>query len=804
MNLQKRLGAVVLSLLITLMVNGQSNIVMQSDFEANSIVYGWDFQHSCCSYSLTRSNLVRRTGNNSMRVELRRWDADVEGSKRAEIVENSNPFPPNPDQRWFAFSNFLPADFQRDSAYDLLAQWVAVASATRQTPTPPLSLQIFRGDWVLVVRYDSVDINQDRGANIRTRMINLGPWQRGVWNDWVFYYEPSDSDQGLIRVWRNNQLLLEYRGKNYYKGAFSPFFKVGIYKWAWAAGWNVPAETSVINSRVYFVDNVRVGNRNAILNDFVIPSPAPTNALPIVYGGNNQVSNATIDRATINGSASYDTDGTIVEYRWTQESGPNVAALETPNSPITRMTGLVQGMYRFRLTARDNAGGVAYGFVNVEQQGFSTANLMPIVQTGPTRIVSLPTTTSFLSASGTYDPDGSIVGYTWTQESGPAPATIVSPNSISTNISGLVRGNYYFRLTATDNRGGMATGYVQVFVDSSGTGTPVTTNQLPVPVTNSNQTITLPTNSVTLDGRASYDPDGLVTRYTWVQLTGPRSSPMSTPSAPVTSVNWMTLAGDYTFRLFITDDRGASAGSQVITIKVNPEGTPPPVDTTTPPPTGGGPISGVNLPPIASAGINQTITLPTNSVTLNGTGSYDPDGRITRYTWVQLTGPKSAPMSGPFAALNTINWMIEGTYSYQLFVTDDSAATSRSPIVFVTVLPAPVAGMNAGGAAGVDQNPDAVLAENGRFVSNGLVGVKAFPNPFQKQLQVAIGEKFKGRAVIQLLSQDGVIVHREFVEMDGRPVIKDISLGHLASGTYVLQVLSADGRTRYVNKILKQ
>ena len=46
-----------------------------------------------------------------------------------------------------------------------------------------------------------------------------------------------------------------------------------------------------------------------------------------------------------------------------------------------------------------------------------------------------------------------------------------------------------------------------------------------------------------------------------------------------------------------------------------------------------------NQPPVANAGTDQTITLPINSVTINGSGSSDPDGSISTYLWTKISGP---------------------------------------------------------------------------------------------------------------------------------------------------------------------
>ena len=49
--------------------------------------------------------------------------------------------------------------------------------------------------------------------------------------------------------------------------------------------------------------------------------------------------------------------------------------------------------------------------------------------------------------------------------------------------------------------------------------------------------------------------------------------------------------------------------------------------------------AGNNKPPIAAAGPDQVITLPTDSVLLDGSNSSDPDGKISEWRWTKISGP---------------------------------------------------------------------------------------------------------------------------------------------------------------------
>lgn len=84
-----------------------------------------------------------------------------------------------------------------------------------------------------------------------------------------------------------------------------------------------------------------------------------------------------------------------------------------------------------------------------------TENKPPIVNAGNDTTFQLTFAqgdTFRLSGSAT-DADGQIVGYSWTQVSGPNTAKIQYTGSASTNVSSVIAGQYVFQLMATDNKG---------------------------------------------------------------------------------------------------------------------------------------------------------------------------------------------------------------------------------------------------------------------------------------------------------------------------------------------------------------
>ncbi len=93
--------------------------------------------------------------------------------------------------------------------------------------------------------------------------------------------------------------------------------------------------------------------------------------------------------------------------------------------------------------------------------------------------------------------------------------------------------------------------------------------------------------------------------------------------------------------------------------------------------TGGAPG---NIPPIADAGSNQTIVLPTNSVSVSASGSTDGDGTISSYLWTRISGPNTPTIVSATSVTTNITGLIAGTYVFQVLVTDNLGSTSTDTV----------------------------------------------------------------------------------------------------------------------------
>ena len=141
----------------------------------------------------------------------------------------------------------------------------------------------------------------------------------------------------------------------------------------------------------------------------------------------------------------------------------------------------------------------------------------------------------------------------------------------------------------------------------------VTFNPAPIANAGADQTITLPTSQVNLDGSGSVDDQGIET-YTWQFISGPTTPTIVNAQQVQTLVTNLTVPGEYQIELRVTD-AGGKQNSDTVVITVESAQT--------------------NMPPVANAGANQVIVTPQTQATLDGSGSTD-DAGITSYQWRYL------------------------------------------------------------------------------------------------------------------------------------------------------------------------
>ncbi len=417
-----------------------------------------------------------------------------------------------------------------------------------------------------------------------------------------------------------------------------------------------------------------------IVNDGVASSAPKTvtistnDVAPVAQPGSAQT--VTVGQTvTLDGTGSTDSDGQALTYSWsitTKPSGSNAALANAASAKPTFVADL-PGDYVVQLIVNDGFLSSAPATVHV-----SSNDVPPVANPGQAQSVPAGSTVQ-LDGSASTDSDGQALTYSWAILSQPSGANAVLSSTTVANPTFIahVVGTYVVQLIVND--GFLSSQPATVSI----TATPV--NQAPVVTAGPNQTITLPTNSTTLNGSATDDglPNGTLT-IQWSVVSKPSGSTVTfgSPQSAVSSVTF-SGAGVYVLQLSANDSQLTTTSTTTVTVQA--------------------PAS--NQPPVVNAGPAQTIQLPTNSLALQGTATDDglPNGTLT-VGWSEIAGPGVVTFSNPTSLSTTANFVVAGVYLLRLSASD-SQLTSTSDVT-ITV-------QNPGGAnqapvvsAGTDQATD--------------------------------------------------------------------------------------------------
>lgn len=175
-----------------------------------------------------------------------------------------------------------------------------------------------------------------------------------------------------------------------------------------------------------------------------------------------------------------------------------------------------------------------------------------------------------------------------------------------------------------------------------------TSNSAPTANAGANQKLSQSQPAViTLNGSGSSDPDYDFLTYQWVLVQKPNGSQAQLSGAATVQPNFTPdVEGIYVINLVVSDGKLIS-GSSTVTVTFS------------------------NTAPIANAGPNQTVS-KFSMVTLNGSGSSDPDNDFLTYQWTQTQKPSGsqAQLSGVTSAHPTFIPDIAGDYVASLTVSD--------------------------------------------------------------------------------------------------------------------------------------
>ena len=195
------------------------------------------------------------------------------------------------------------------------------------------------------------------------------------------------------------------------------------------------------------------------------PSLLPPNQVAIANAGQDATlidsDNNGIELVTLDGSASFDVDGSIVSYEWTE--GASLLGLTA-----TIQASLALGDHLITLTVTDDGGDSSSDQVLVRITS-GAANLAPVANAGPDQSVTDDNAdgvaTVTLNASASTDADGTIVSYQWRE------GTILLGTGATLNIP-LAVGVHNILLQVNDNSGSGAQDAVVVTVNPGTVASP--------------------------------------------------------------------------------------------------------------------------------------------------------------------------------------------------------------------------------------------------------------------------------------------------------------------------------------------
>jgi len=406
----------------------------------------------------------------------------------------------------------------------------------------------------------------------------------------------------------------------------------------------------------------------------------------------------------LDGSGSYDPDeGDILSYFWSFESVPASSALTSadisPNESGDAVNPVFiadqQGLYVVRLRVNDGFEDSQSSFVHVMAD---IEGSLPLADAGADSQVTEGETVS-LDGSGSSDPLGNDLTYSWYLVSVPDTSTataadITNADQASASFVPDAPGTFLIGLQVNNGITDSIPDFVQVDVSS--------TNSCPVAEAAATSDLHS-CSDVTVTAEDSSDPDGDTLSYSWRHLLPPydvdlAEDDFADPTAEQTTF-FASEPGTYTLQVSVNDGECESAPYQFdIQITVRPTNGPPvPAGT----PEGGGWVDAyANC--TQSGGDWWCSGCEEVEVTIDGTGSTDPDGDPLTFFWENLYDPGHpgwenylpAEIDDPYATVVTVTLQdatteymetIYNQYEFLLTVTDcmGASVTTADSIGFV-------------------------------------------------------------------------------------------------------------------------
>ena len=280
----------------------------------------------------------------------------------------------------------------------------------------------------------------------------------------------------------------------------------------------------------------------------------------------------------------------------------------------------------------------------------ASVNQMPASNAGSDQTVNEGGNVT-LDGLASSDPDSDPLIFKWIAPAGIILSSLTADKPSFTAPEVTADTDFTFSLVVNDGKVNSTTDAVVITVKQ--------VNKLPIANAGSNQSVNEGATAA-LDGSASSDPDSAPLTFKWTAPAGITLSSM-TVDKPTFTAPEVSSDTNFTFSLVVNDGINDSQSDQV-TVTVNL----------------------VNMAPTANAGPDQSVN-EAALITLDGTGSADPDINVLTYTWTPPSGISLSSTTVSKPTFTPPEVIADTQYKFSLVVNDGQVNSPPDEVVITVV-----------------------------------------------------------------------------------------------------------------------
>jgi hypothetical protein len=171
------------------------------------------------TYAVNAETSKSRGGRFAGRMEVRHLDRGYaeDGSPkkvRAEVFEKPVSYG---SEWWYGWSSMIAPEWRdQENTWYIIQQF-----HQNNFGSPPIFQRYAGGKW---------SIRCLKSVCGGTGLLWEERVPAGQWIDFIYQIKWSAGDDGLLRIWKDGQLIVDYRGPNCYEARNAPYFKFGVYR----------------------------------------------------------------------------------------------------------------------------------------------------------------------------------------------------------------------------------------------------------------------------------------------------------------------------------------------------------------------------------------------------------------------------------------------------------------------------------------------------------------------------------------------------------------------------------------------